>query len=192
MRLLRSWPSMVPPGRAYVHDDMPRLLMERCDYRVLADVDDDVLLIEWDIAVERDDLTAFAARAGESPKRVLVAPYRLYDEFDGRMSWTHRRYLGDPDKPNCYTRTVRVGEQTCHLFGLGMAYLPRALVVAYLAAWPDEHFSDGGFSGWHFRNADDPEVPIMWDVRPVHLHYQLADTGLTDDPNRRGTSGYHG
>lgn len=176
MRLLRSWPATIPASRAYVQDDLERLIMDGHDYRVLADVDDDIVLIEWDIAVGKEDLEAFAARARATPERVLVAPYRLYHFASGtdrpRPLWAHRRYEGSPETGRLIH--VQPDEPVCHLFGLGMAYLPRALVREFLDAWPG-HVSDGSFSGWHYRNAPYPDVPVTWDIRPVHLHYQLPD-----------------
>lgn len=174
MKLLRSWPANVPDGRAYVVDQMPRIVMDNYDYRVLGDVDDDVLLIEWDLAIGKEDLAAFAARAAAAPQRVLVAPYRLYHYASNRDRtapiWVHRRYIGTPETGTLVH--VQEGDPTCNLWGLGMTYLPRDLIRRFLAAWPALTVSDGSLSGWHHRNVE-PDVPITWDIRPVHLHYQL-------------------
>jgi DNA-binding transcriptional LysR family regulator len=174
VRLLRSWPEIVPTGRAHVVDDIDRLVIRDYDYRTaLGAVDDDILLVEWDLAVDKDDLTRFATRAAAEPARVRVAPYRLYHYSSGRDRpapiWVHRRYIGDPQTG----RLVHVGEgdPTCHLWGLGLTYLPRAVVRAYLDARP-EPITDGHLSGWHYQHVE-RDVPIDWDVRPVHLHYQL-------------------
>jgi hypothetical protein len=172
MRILRSWPATVPAGRAHVVDNIERLVMDGYDYRVLGDVNDDVLLLEWDIAVGLEDLERFAAAATEDPGRVLVAPYRLYSYASGRPHlgrWAHRRYEGDP--ATGHLRHVDENDTACHLFGLGMTYLPRDITQAFLAAW-DGRVCDVSLSGWHYRNIT-PEVPIAWDVRPVHLHYDI-------------------
>ncbi|MFG2699537.1 hypothetical protein [Streptomyces sp. NPDC048386] len=173
MRLLRSWPAQVPAGRAYVHDDIERLVIDNYDYRVLGDFDDDVLLLEWDIAVGKEDLAAFAARARLAAERVLVAPYRLYhyasDRDRATPLWAHRRYEGDPQTGQLIH--VREGDPTCHLWGLGMTYLPRDVIRQFLDAWPGT-LSDGALSGWHYQHIA-REVPITWDIRPVHLHYLI-------------------
>lgn len=177
MKLLRSWPATVPAGRAYVHDSIPRLVMRDYDYRILGDVDDDVLLIEWDLAVGKEELVEFADRARATPDRVLVAPYRLYHYASDRDRpvpvWAHRRYIGTPETG----RLVHVTEDqpTAHLWGLGLTYLPRHVIRRFLAAWPGD-VSDGSLSGWHHRHIE-PEVPITWDIRPVHLHYQIPPIG---------------
>jgi hypothetical protein len=157
-----------------VVDTLPRLVMRDYDYRCLADIDDDVLLIEWDLAVDREGFERFIDLARSNPGDVLVAPYRLYKPTRTgapelpQPIWCHRRY--GPGETS--TRFVTPDDETCHMFGLGLAYLPRAIVRAYLAAWPDLHFSDSSFSGWHYRHVRQ-ETPIAWDVRPAHLHYAI-------------------
>ena len=176
MKVLRSWPEVVPSNRAYVVDQLPRLIMKDYDYRLLGDVDDDVLLLEWDIAVDPEGLGRFIERIRSAPERVLVAPYRLYTSSEHSHPlrepiWAHRVYDG-PHR----MRWVTEGDPVCHLWGLGMTYLPKAVISAFLSAWPG-HFSDGALSGWHHRNVCE-DVPIAWDVRPIHLHYPTDGLGL--------------
>lgn len=151
--------------------------MDRYDYRILEHVDDDVLLVEWDVAVDKEQLTAFARRATSTPDRVLVAPYKLYhfssDRDRPEPVWAHRKYIGSPETGTLVH--VTEDDPICHLWGLGLVYLPRWIVVEFLNAW-DGTFSDGAFSGWHYRNIVE-DVPIAWDVRPVHLHYQIPPVG---------------
>lgn len=183
MKILRSWPERIPEGRNYVVDGLDRLVMSGYDYRVLADVDDDVLMLEWDMAVGGDDLEAFARRAKLAPDRVLVAPYRIYVSSGGlevklrQPIWCHRKF----NSP--YTvEFVQPSDPVCHFFGFGMIYLPRVLVEKFLPfleqLGPGRNFDDSTFSQWHYRNAPDPEVPITWDIRPVHLHYKLDQRTL--------------
>lgn len=177
MKVLRSWPSEIPEGRSYVVDTLPRLVMDSYDYRCLEDVDDDLVLVEWDVAVGAEELERFIDRARSEPDRVLVAPYRLYMATKGDRNlpetvWAHRRYRS-PETTSA--RFVKEDEQTCHLFGLGLVYLPRAVVQAFIRSWPG-HFSDASFSGWHYRNIAQ-EVPIDWETRAVHLHYKIDQIG---------------
>jgi hypothetical protein len=80
MKLVRSWPAEIPEGRAYVVDDIPKFIMgnegeRQFDYRGLVDLDDDVVLIEWDIAVGGEQLALFMERAKAEPDRpVLRSP----------------------------------------------------------------------------------------------------------------------
>ena len=175
MRLVRSWPAVIPAGRAYVQDDIDKLVMEGHDYRILAGLDDDIVLLEWDIAVGKCELERFISRCETDPTQVRVAPYLIYQAFSGRSYpfhplWAHRRYEGTPETGS--TRTITEHDKTCHLFGFGLVYLPRVYVRQFLDFWAG-HFDDAAFSGWHYRNAPDPEVPIDWDVPTVHLHYPL-------------------
>lgn len=179
MKIIRSWPKHVPSGRAYVYDDLPRFVMETYDYRGLADAfTEDLILLEWDIAVDRDALERFIAWCEVEPDRVRVAPYRLWaptgsNDPLSNAPWAHRAYHYPEVKATM--RYVDEGEPTCHMFGLGMVYLPHEIVRAYADAAPG-HFSDGSFSAWHSNNVAF-ETPIAWDVRPVHLHYPIERMG---------------
>lgn len=175
MRLLRSWPAEVPDDRAHVADNMERLIVKGFRYDPWLNGQlDDVLLIEWDIAVSREDLSRFAGWARQRPDRPLVAPYRLYQTTRTRRPlqrpvWAHRYDNGQP---------VQDGAPFCHLFALGMVYLPQAAIAGFFQAMEDrpemrtEGFTDGAFSGWWWRTSGEV-TPICWDVRPVHLNYPM-------------------
>lgn len=172
MRLIRTWPHRVPEGRNHVTDDTERLVIRQYDARALATLGDDVLVLEWDIAVGREDLLHFGDRAAETPDRVLVAPYRLYPPAYGLREaiWSPRKMPGNiPVVP---------GDPVCHYFGLGMTYLPQHLLERFASTWlrdnPGGNLTDETFSRWHYLNAD-PDVPICWEVRPVHLHYAVSE-----------------
>lgn len=177
MKVIRSWPKTVPANRPHVVDALPRFVMDDYDYRGLVDYNDDLILIEWDIAVGMEDLARFAAQAKTEPDRVRVAPYVLYagtgsqQILAGGPVWAHRRY--DYPEIKASASFVTPDDPTCHLFGLGLVYLPHAVLERFTRQMPG-HFSDGSFSAWH--NAyERAEVPISWDVRPVHLHYPIEE-----------------
>jgi hypothetical protein len=174
MRLLRSWPDRIPEGRSYVVDDIERLVIDNHHYGPLAAISDDVLLLEWDIAVGQEDLRQFVSRARAQPDRVLVAPYRIYADVYNLPCdvWAHRVWGGDgvgTISPNGAI-PIRDGAPTCNLFGLGMIYLPAAIFRSWFACCPDAQFGDTQFSMWHYQYVT-REVPIAWEVRPVHLNY---------------------
>jgi hypothetical protein len=175
VRLLRSWPKTIPPGRSYVEDGIDRVVINNCDYGPLrAFAGDDLLLLEWDIAASQEDLIRFAAVAHDEPDRVLVAPYRIYADVYRlpRDVWAHRHWDGEPrgmSAPGNPT-FIDTGAPTCNLFGLGMVYLPAAVLAGWFAAGWAAHFGDVEFSMWHYLHVAE-DVPICWDVRPVHLNY---------------------
>ena len=176
MKIIRSWPKNVPPGRAHVVDTLPRFVMDDYDYRGLINYGDDLILIEWDIAVSPEDLRRFADQCKAQPDRVRVAPYRLYAGTGSNVPlpqpvWVHRKYY-DP-RIKATASFVEEGDPTCHMFGLGLAYLPHALLVRFSDEMPG-HFSDGTFSAWHQAYVES-ETPISWDVRPIHLHYPIEE-----------------
>lgn len=180
MKLLRSWPAEIPEGRGYVVDDIERLVMTGYDYRCLADVGDDIVLIEWDLAVGGEDLERFMARAAAAPAQVRVAPYKLYPASTRAKApfYCHRFREGGR---NVYVTGPEY--EICHQFGFGLVYLPRTLILGFMEHLgrqaPGRHvkFSDTTFSYWHFRNAprENRRVPIDWDVQLVHLHYEMPE-----------------
>lgn len=175
MKLVRSWPSEIPGGRGYVVDEIPKFIMggpdsPEFDYRHLIDLDDDVVLIEWDIAVGHEQLVTFMARAAAEPERVRVAPYLLYRTRHQAPFYCHR-VKGAKDR-----HWVQPGDPFCHMFGFGLVYLPRTLLERFTAQFdPATHFGDTEFSRWHHRNAPQRDVPIDWDCHAVHLHYQIPE-----------------
>jgi hypothetical protein len=175
VRVLRSWPRRgAPAGRQYVVDNFERLLIDNCDYSPLRSYTDDLLLLEWDIAVSQEDLLRFVQVANERPDRVLVAPYRIYADAYRLPHdvWAHRHWDGEPKgmaQPGNPT-FIETGEPFCQLFGLGMVYLPADVLARWFAAGWATHFGDVEFSMWHYLHVAQ-DVPICWDVHPVHLNY---------------------
>lgn len=182
MRLVRSWPAVIPEGRSYVVDDIERFVMGRVgdrqyDYRHLLDLNDDIVLIEWDIAINGDKLALFMARAKENPEQIRVVPYVLYRRMarEGRAQipfYVHRIRTHERrswSKP---------GDTHCQMFGFGLVYLPRWALEGFVKQMaPDSHFGDTEFSRWHMRNAPVHlrDVPIDWDCEAVHLHYNTPE-----------------
>jgi hypothetical protein len=141
--------------------------MNGYDYREMFEhVDDDVLIVEWDIAVGAEHFAAMADLIQTTPDGVVAAPYRIYlVPRDPGPHWVMRRYAEDGG-----LRWVEESDAACHFFGFGLTYIPRDLWRAHAAANLRGRVSDTDFSRWHHENVA-AEVPIPWDVRPVHLHY---------------------
>ncbi|MFC3454009.1 hypothetical protein [Amycolatopsis speibonae] len=164
LKLVRSWPARIPAGRSYVVDQVERIVIKNHDYHALRGLGD-VLLLEWDIAVSKEDLERFAAVAAEGSSDVLVAPYTLYVPDP---VWAHRSWPGGITPEGA--APVETGAAFCNLFGLGMTYLPGELVEGFCESGWASHFGDVEFSLWHYHNVK-KQVPIAWDVRPVHLNH---------------------
>ncbi len=169
MLVVRAWPDDPPAGRPHVVDGWRRVPVNDYDYRPLCSLGCDVVSMDWDTAVGREDLRQFAATAAASPARVLVAPVRNYRAEP--PPWNLVRYgeTGNYDP-------VAEGE-AAHLFGFGLVYLPAAL----LAAWDADHgagakMTDQAFAAWHHETVS-AEVGVCWAVRPVHLHYPESASG---------------
>lgn len=173
MKLIRSFPANPPGGRNYVVDDAQRIYNANYDYAALAEIDDDVIQVDWDTAISRGDLVRFAEQARREPGRVLVAPVPIYpDNVPGLPPpyvWNCRTYVGEiPDR---YLRYVDEWEPYCDLFGFGMVYLPRDMIRGFVdVGW---FFDDTSFAVWYHMEYGPSR--IAWDVRPIHLHYRISE-----------------
>jgi hypothetical protein len=181
LRWLRSWPRLAGtmPDRPHVVDRMERLVISDYDYGPLAGLGCSVIVLEWDLAMDCEEMATFEAECSDEPARVRVAPYRLHDSAGHR--WAHRVVL---DGEAGEERFVTLEDPFCDLFGFGAVYLPWPLVARFLAApapergrppwcqpgaYEDCRFTDQTFSTWHYRAGLGP-VPICWDVVGVHLN----------------------
>lgn len=180
MRVIRSFPAAIPDNRNYIIDDAQKLINVCYNYQGLVDIDDDIIHLDWDQAIGRDDLITFARRARQNPDRVLVGPTPIERDYpNGHSSnWNCFKY-----EPNGVSkRFVKTGEPTCDLFGFGMVYLPRKMVLEFVDTYRaqldagTERFNDMAFSGW-YTNAYGP-ADICWDVTVVHLHYRISEVPL--------------
>lgn len=181
MKLVRSWPAVIPEGRAYVVDDIPKFMMgsdgdRQFSYHRLAELEDDVVLIEWDIAIGGEQLATFMARAKAEPEQVRVAPYLLYrGGRDGRPQIPFYVHRIRTERARSWAKP---GDTHCQMFGFGLVYLPRWAIERFVAQMqPKSHFGDTEFSNWHRRNAPVHlrDVPIDWDCHAVHLHYNTPE-----------------
>jgi hypothetical protein len=177
VRVVRAWPAETElPDRPHVIDGWPRIPVTRrdgcSDYGPgLLAAADDLIVLDWDVAVDLDDLRRFAShvRGLSTP---VVGPNRLFDD-PAQTVWAFKRYL--PGERSM--RWCDESDGTCHLFGFGFVYLPRVLVVAWTAANPGEPLDDMTFSGWHYRKVAE-EVAIDWSVRAAHVHYEPPAGGV--------------
>lgn len=179
MKIVRSFPpqaKVLQRTSSFVEDQFPRCYVMNYDHAPLEEFKDDIVLLEWDIAVARDDLETFCWTASHTPGRVMVAPYRLYPrslpELPPEGVYAHRQVT---NSVTWLTRYATTADSVCDLFGFGMVYLPHELIRAYLEAAEkgktlDHRMTDANFSLWHYQQKLGP-VPINWAVKPVHLNY---------------------
>ncbi|MDF1603393.1 hypothetical protein [Nocardioides sp. YIM 152315] len=172
MKIVRTWPREVPANRGHVVDGLPRYVMGDYDYRAFfEDVADDVLIVEWDMAVGAEHLADMRDLIASEPDAVHAAPYRIYlVKRDLGPHWVMRRLNAEDPEDVRNAPWVTEQDAHCHLFGFGVTYIPREVWRAYAAAEPHEMANDTRFSKWHHDNVR-AEVPIPWHIRPVHLHY---------------------
>lgn len=155
-------------------DSLDTVRMDNYDMRFLAELDDSVILLEWDIAVAYHDLWNFRAHCWAAPQLVHVAPYPLYPESLDQIVapvWAHREIQHFMP---LQMRWIDYGDPTCDIFSTGMVYLPKHIVQRIaesddLITWHN-NINDSKLAFWYYYHIHE-QVPVHWDVRPVHLHY---------------------
>lgn len=196
LRWIRTMPCQPASiGRSYIVDDPSQCQVFYHDgynnYRpVMESLSTDAVLLDWDIAVSREDRIRFEQHIADDPDIVQIAPYLLYrgpkhmdipaDEpqyaafppeiIRASLPKVHPLYL--PDAPPRDDVHIREGEPRAATFGFGMIYLPLAVVRRFLEECHVRQVTDGAFSIWHYRVLQ-KETPVHWDVRPIHLNYSM-------------------
>lgn len=186
MRWIRSWPTEDLPGRAHVVDDLPRVYTTDYDYTPLGEIDDDVCLIEWDIALAPDMYGLFEELVeSHGADKPLAAAHKLY-HVEPEPVWAHRRIVWiETSVPPYRERWIYNLEPFCDYFAFGLVYLPRELIRAFLdspapargaplvapGGYTDSRMTDQTFSMWYrHRYPGGGPVRVEWSVQPVHLH----------------------
>lgn len=174
MLIIRTIPAKIPEGRNYVVDSLDTIEVDNYDMRFLSDLDDSVILLEWDIAVAHHDLYNFIVHCDSAPQLVHVAPYPLYPEsLDEVVApvWAHREVL---NMMPLQLRWIDYGEPVCDIFSTGMVYLPKHIINRLtesddVITW-HTNINDSKLAFWYYHVIGE-KVPVHWDVRPIHLHY---------------------
>lgn len=160
MRIIRSFPETVPEGRAWVHDELERFYMSGYDYAGLKRYTEDLILLEWDIAVSPADLERFAAHAAANGDWPLVAPYTIGNP----EHYAHWRNGMQGLRP------IHEHERSCDLFGFGLVYLPAWVIRDCPAGYQGSSIvGDGTLPRWLRSLPQWRPVPVDWSVRVVHL-----------------------
>lgn len=177
MRLVRAMPETIPPYRNYVVDQVDQISIWDYDMKCLADYDDDIILLEWDVVVAKHDLVNMINHARHNPNRVQVAPYVLYPNSTGLHApvWAHRRMVNPLP---LQLQWVDTGDSICDIFSTGLVYLPKSIIRSCVddvdtIAW-QPNLTDSKLAFWHYDKVREP-VPIHWEIRPIHLHYEIKD-----------------
>lgn len=183
MKLIRAVPSKIPEKRNYVVDQLDAIPMWNYDMHFLRDFKDNIILLEWDIAVEYHDLVNFITHVRSAPHLVHVAPYILYPTSTNLPStvWSHRTMVREIPLQLDW---IDYGDPVCDIFSTGMIYLPQEIIEASshadeLITWHD-NLTDSKLAFWHYYKIR-KKVPVHWDVRPIHLHYSVES--IYDEPD---------
>jgi hypothetical protein len=164
----------------HIVDSCERVLIPSIDYRPLLNVDDDVIHLDWDVAVGLIELRHFAKKCIANPEIVRVAPTMMYKS----RFWYSEGYATRPWTTNWMVyvqdsvgkRVVYDGEPFANYFGFGMVYLPQWTIKEFAETLnSNEHFRDGNFCEWYFKRTNGQPVPVEWDTNAVHTNYDISN-----------------
>jgi len=185
MRLIRTWPQDMTglDAKNRIIDDCERVYIPSIDRKPMVTLDDNVIHLDWDVAVSRDDLREFARRCAADPERVRVVPTLAHQTQRTRtgqpqttpthwMVW-RQDYHGGP------RIELKPGESPAHIFSFGLVYLPKWTIQGFIRDMPDTNLDDTQFANWHNRQTAYQGCPVDWDIPTVHLNYSMR-LALTD------------
>lgn len=180
MRLVRSWPEDMTGLEEHprVIDNCERFYMPSIDYSRLLDLDDSVLLLEWDVVVGKDELRAFAKKCLAEPDEVRVAPTRQYST----RQWRDQKRFNFNEEWFVYKRmnigrkSLEYGEPFCNEFAFGLIYLPYWTIKGFMdQKVPGTQFRDREFVMWFNKATNFHPVPVEWDTNAIHMNYSIKD-----------------
>lgn len=181
MQLVRSWPRKPPDNHPRIEDNCTRITVDWCDYSALLQLNDDVLHLDWDVAVGLDELQAFADKCRSEPHLVRVAPTMSYPTRQRRWHpapGTPKHYLvWDKESWESNREGLRPGTPYCNYFAFGMVYLPRWTLERFMESVPKfgPTLNDVSFSVWYQVFTHGQPVPVEWDTHAVHLNFSMKD-----------------
>ena len=178
MRIIRSFCPSLADQRNWVKDDAERIENTGWDYKEILSFRDDIIQLDWDTAVSREQMFLFADFIKEEPDRCAVAPQYLYRQIDGVIQSKHWNVWYH--EPGSDTTTLgelgqecKPGDPISNEFGFGMVYLPKKMIEDYIRAYPTIAFKDTSFSPWMRETGQTGR--ICWEAASAHLHYSMRE-----------------
>lgn len=171
MRIVRSFPRVIPPNRAYIVDQLERFYNQDYGYAGFQQVtaEDDIILLEWDIAIDQPNLRRFIRHCETQPDWPVTAPYHKTE--DDIVHWMHFRKTGMSPHGGELWRPIFEGERDCDQVGTGIMYFPQGILDGCPNSDAGSQVLNDGLISRYLRSLPQwKPVPIMWDITVTHLH----------------------
>jgi hypothetical protein len=117
----------------------------------------DFVLLEWDIAIERNGLDKFLKKIERKREVIHAVPYQVLS--GDQLVWV---------PTNEDWSWVNYGVKTSAHFGFGCTYFPLSRIRHWKPNPIDPRLTDTNFSNWHFNHFG--PVQLHWDIKVVHLN----------------------
>ena len=188
IEIVRSWPpeQWMLEDHPYVVDNARRVVINSkrkggtyfTDYRPLYQVGQDMIHLDWDMAIGRDELRDFADRCRENPHKLRTMACRTYP--------TRRYQLGlDETKQTEWHAwhslnpkvEVEPGDPYCKWFSFAAIYLPWSIWKPFVESFGDKRdiwCSARSLASWYHINVED-KIALDWETNIVHVNYSIKD-----------------
>jgi len=186
--VVRSWPpeEWMFENHPYVVDNARRVVINSkrngdsyfVDYRPLYEVGQNMIHMDWDMAIGRNELRDFADRCRENPEKLRSAACRTYPTRQYQLGldktkqteW-HAWHSLDPKVE------VKPGDPTCKWCSIALCYIPWSVWKPFVESYGDRKdcwASARGLANWYRDNVED-SIDLDWDTNVVHVNYSIKD-----------------
>jgi hypothetical protein len=171
----------------YIIDNSTKITLtstrDYINYRALTKAGKSFIHMDWDIAIGRDELRAFAAKCRANPDKLRAGPYQTYPTRRYRLGWDSDKrtrwhaWHTWKDTSRYPEDEVKPGDPTCRFFGMGFVYVPWDVWKGYIADCNERNLniiSCRQLSRWYHANVADA-IDLEWDTHLVHVNYSIKD-----------------
>jgi hypothetical protein len=184
IEIVRSWPpeKWMFEQHPYIEDNSTRITIastrDYMDYRPLIEVNDDFIHMDWDIAIGRDELRAFAEKCYAEPNKIRAGPYRSYPTRRYRLGWDKTKETTWHAWHSLSPKVeVKPGDPTCKWFGMGFVYVPFWIWQEFVNdcnRTGRQFCSARALAAWYHSQVEET-IALDWETNLVHVNYSIKD-----------------
>ncbi|MGH7239802.1 MAG: hypothetical protein ACREHG_07005, partial [Candidatus Saccharimonadales bacterium] len=144
------------------------------------DLNDDVIHLDWDVAVGLNELRTFAKKCIAEPDIVRTAPTMTYPSrywyAEGSASHPWKEEWMARIQMPVGNRVIQRGEPYANFVGFGLIYLPQWTLKEFTESLRGSgNFRDGNFCEWYYKRTSGQPIPVEWGVNAVHINYSFKN-----------------
>lgn len=174
MKWFQAFPHPIPEDRAYVvwrNSQVMRVATEPGKYglgleQMALQAPEGFAMLEWDLAIDLDDMAVMEAAVRWKPDLIHVAPYPLWWKPEGPLvaQWNQPYVPGE--RGAMHSRSILAQD---HMAGLGLVYFPAWVLDALAGRWSEVNYPHAEADIWGIVGTD--KIHVLYDLKPKHLHW---------------------